>query len=548
MDFETEKPPTSIISPEESNFSKVIFINVKQSYPPNTDVRCKFCKDESFICNPKDWIGIFKVGWKTTREYFTWISTRNSVENTVLFTAYYLPKDDDDYQFCYVDHNGEVRGASTPFQFRNNNPEDEDDIMMVTSEIEMKKLIEENVELQKLVTKVTEERSVLHNENENQKQKIQNLQDDLVNLTEKLQRLEPEYMELTVQSKNLEEDNKTMKQTIQSLDSELQMQRRQEEKLLLEIKEMEKINDNLQEEKKHFEKLQSYMKTLEEEKEKLESALKLHKEREIKYLSDKEELEKSLEKSVAEKCFFQLQTLTLEREKKQKESLKQSLDKELKKAFELERMMEQKNEKLRSAEERITSLSKQVDVIKAESENKMKQMGGLHITIANLEGEMKRLKDECKGKQESERTVRELRAQLQYIEEKNLCLEQQLVQQQDIHREQGEEILMLRTTIELREAEIQDMKGMEQNHRIEIDELHSRLLERTPDVPTPPNQSLIFGNPYQGRFPRGSQATSTRQPSSPLQCPMCPETFLPHQRQILEDHVMCHLDGDEARQ
>lgn len=33
---------------------------------------------------------------------------------------YYLPKDDGEfYQFCYVDNNCQVRGASTPFCFQN---------------------------------------------------------------------------------------------------------------------------------------------------------------------------------------------------------------------------------------------------------------------------------------------------------------------------------------------------------------------------------------------------------------------------------------------
>ncbi|KAG9473993.1 hypothetical protein GDO78_004344, partial [Eleutherodactylus coqui] len=87
-----------------------------------------------------------------------------------------------------------------------------------------------------------------------------------------------------------------------------------------------------------------------------------YREKELRFLSEREELEKSLEKSVAEKNQFQsedlakqkvmenltstanqckeetvklkaeleLQACALEREKKQKETLKQSLDKEVK--------------------------------------------------------------------------------------------------------------------------------------------------------------------------------------------------------------------------
>lgn len=49
-----------------------------------------------------------------------------------MFSAYYLPKDDEYYQFCYVDQDGVVRGASIPFQFR---PENEEDILVVTTQV-----------------------------------------------------------------------------------------------------------------------------------------------------------------------------------------------------------------------------------------------------------------------------------------------------------------------------------------------------------------------------------------------------------------------------
>lgn len=49
-----------------------------------------------------------------------------------LSEAYYLPKDDEYYQFCYIDQDGVVRGASVPFQFR---AETEDDILVVTTQV-----------------------------------------------------------------------------------------------------------------------------------------------------------------------------------------------------------------------------------------------------------------------------------------------------------------------------------------------------------------------------------------------------------------------------
>ena len=46
--------------------------------------------------------------------------------NSYLFVGYYVPKSDGEfYQFCYVTHVGDIRGASTPFQFRSATPTDE---------------------------------------------------------------------------------------------------------------------------------------------------------------------------------------------------------------------------------------------------------------------------------------------------------------------------------------------------------------------------------------------------------------------------------------
>lgn len=49
-----------------------------------------------------------------------------------VLSAYYLPKDDEYYQFCYVDQDGQIHGASVPFQFRT---EAKDDILVVTKEV-----------------------------------------------------------------------------------------------------------------------------------------------------------------------------------------------------------------------------------------------------------------------------------------------------------------------------------------------------------------------------------------------------------------------------
>ncbi|XP_073437461.1 tax1-binding protein 1 isoform X2 [Dendrobates tinctorius] len=130
--------PQDLLSPnstlQTSNFAHVIFQNVAKSYLPSAPLECHYTLTQYIHPHPKDWVGIFKVGWSTARDYYTFLwsplpenyvpdSTRNCV---LTFQGYYLPNDDGEfYQFCYVTHKGEIRGASTPFQFRTSSPVDE---------------------------------------------------------------------------------------------------------------------------------------------------------------------------------------------------------------------------------------------------------------------------------------------------------------------------------------------------------------------------------------------------------------------------------------
>uniref|UniRef100_A0A3Q2PKB5 Tax1 (human T-cell leukemia virus type I) binding protein 1b n=1 Tax=Fundulus heteroclitus TaxID=8078 RepID=A0A3Q2PKB5_FUNHE len=63
-----------------------------------------------------------------------WGWTMGTKINISVFLGYYVPNDDGEfYQFCYVTHKGEIRGASTPFQFRANSPS-EDELLTVEDE------------------------------------------------------------------------------------------------------------------------------------------------------------------------------------------------------------------------------------------------------------------------------------------------------------------------------------------------------------------------------------------------------------------------------
>ncbi|XP_069785531.1 tax1-binding protein 1 homolog B-like [Narcine bancroftii] len=123
MNEEQQHGTSSIYS---STFAQVIFVNVGKLYTTDVPIKCNYTLTPMMTAHKKDWIGIFKVGWSTARDYHTFVWAPLPKEDShverqqqVTFEAYYLPKDDNDfYQFCYVTQKGEIRGASMPFGFR----------------------------------------------------------------------------------------------------------------------------------------------------------------------------------------------------------------------------------------------------------------------------------------------------------------------------------------------------------------------------------------------------------------------------------------------
>uniref|UniRef100_A0A2K5RV08 Calcium-binding and coiled-coil domain-containing protein 2 n=1 Tax=Cebus imitator TaxID=2715852 RepID=A0A2K5RV08_CEBIM len=226
MEKTVEDPPTSAVLLDHCHFSQVIFNSVEKFYIPGGDVTCHYTFTQHFIPRRKDWIGIFRVGWKTTREYYTfmWVNlpidlnNESAKQQEVQFKAYYLPKDDEYYQFCYVDQDGVVRGASIPFQFR---PENEEDILVVTTQEELETLRCIN---KKLELKVKEQEDYW----------------------------ETELLQLKEQNQKMTSENKKMGIRVDQLQAQLSTQEKEMEKLVQgdqdkteQLEHLKKENDHL---------------------------------------------------------------------------------------------------------------------------------------------------------------------------------------------------------------------------------------------------------------------------------------------------------------
>jgi len=118
-DFQGRNP--EMASPVKKDV--VLFKEIKKSYPPGGQLEVKYLlvADSNLKPASRDWIGIFRVGWSSSRDYYTfeWVTElTNDGKGSASFAGRRLPPEDKNfYQFCYVSSDGHVRGASSPFQF-----------------------------------------------------------------------------------------------------------------------------------------------------------------------------------------------------------------------------------------------------------------------------------------------------------------------------------------------------------------------------------------------------------------------------------------------
>ncbi|KAK9513672.1 hypothetical protein VZT92_027187 [Zoarces viviparus] len=297
---------------DTSNFAHVIFQNVGKSYMPHAALECHYTLTQFIKPNPKDWVGIFKVGWSTARDYYTFLWSPlpenhvdgTAVNRTVVFQGYYVPKDDAEfYQFCYVTHKGEIRGASTPFLFRANSPSDDElltvedecnsDILVVTTkagyfEQKMEEAQREKEELVKSMALLQHEKEQLEAEKESLQKECEQEKEtcaqlrresqDVQNLSQALQEEKEEVKrrleEATARVLQLEEDLIGVTQKGLQKETELDSLKDRVKKLTAE---KEALESHLKNEKDEKELYKIHLKNRELENTKLSAELQMLK-------------------------------------------------------------------------------------------------------------------------------------------------------------------------------------------------------------------------------------------------------------------------------
>ncbi|XP_060111218.1 calcium-binding and coiled-coil domain-containing protein 2 [Heteronotia binoei] len=304
MEGTSDDPPTSTVVLDSYHFSQVIFTNVEKFYIPGADVTCHYNLSEHITPRRKDWVGIFKVGWKTTREYYTFMwaplpSSPDSAEHQVLFKAYYLPKDDEYYQFCYVDQDGIVRGASVPFQFH---VASEDDMLVVTTQGEVEELEQQNKSLLQENQKLKETLTNLQKQNEDLQEQIVKAQETAKELEDKVHLLQSGTMELQrAQDLQALEMSSAQKELAIIKKNNVQLQEENQD-LKRRVEDLSRDNETLSSEAK---RAQEEITCLEVQNSDKEAELHQMKEKNQKLLTEKEELENKLKAALG--CVDELQ-------------------------------------------------------------------------------------------------------------------------------------------------------------------------------------------------------------------------------------------------
>ncbi|NXX94535.1 CACO2 protein, partial [Centropus bengalensis] len=255
-------PPSSA---DDSYQFCVTFNNVERFYVSGGDVTCCYTLTQNIVPRQRDWVGIFQVGWKATSECctFTWApltsercGTSSAAQYQVQFKAYYPPKEDENYQFCYINQNNVVLGISKPFQFR---AETEEGIMVIYTQKELEerdqqeeKLLKENKELKVSCESLQKQNNGLQEELKKAKELQNSLESNTKNLEKEMDRLK--------------EENKCLKEKEDCKNTELQQLKEQVQNVISDNKLLESrlkiaLNDKDQ--------LQSKVSNLGEEVEKL---------------------------------------------------------------------------------------------------------------------------------------------------------------------------------------------------------------------------------------------------------------------------------------
>nr|CAB3266820.1 tax1-binding protein 1 homolog B-like [Phallusia mammillata] len=458
-----------------SNFSQVIFPDVPDFYPPEKDVKVTYIVTETIEPSSRDWVGLFRVGWASPRDYSTYIwapkplqedSTGNKSQ-TVTFQAYQLPGDDNEfYQFCYVTKQGYVRGASTPFQFRMST--ENDNLVEVEDENGLIILKTKSDALQEQLNKVNLEKDKLHETIgglESAKQELESEMDkvitDMLTTEDKLKNEQAINMELEKQLEKLTAEHEKITKRLSKADKRI-------EKTKSMLAETEETVEKLQDE---IECLREDIRAAEDEKEELVQ----------KHLEQIQQRDSEVQRNevIRLEMLDQIRTLSL-----QHDELRQSAKKDDKKSKQQVEDLEKKNEELvaklrRYKDERdlfktqfteteisrqqgadlVEALRQQLQISKDNIQTTQQKLTQVNAKFAQKEKELESVNKKCRNESNAIRdAMRNSSEQVNALEASKRLLRQELV---DVSTSRDQLMMDLHQLKKDKEALLAELKGAE---------------------------------------------------------------------------------------
>lgn len=541
---------TEVADHSARTFSQVVFIDIPQSYPPSTHVTCSYTLTAAFQPNPRDWVGIFKVGWTTTKDYhtFVWVEPcldvvgDQTVTRQAFFKDYYLPKDEIEfYQFCYVDSTGQVRGASTPFCFRSpaeqsleSNPDD--DLLVITTQDQVEQSLREKAEMQK-------ELDQIRAENETLKSALLREQQQAASLKGQNEQNEKEKAELATELDQTKQQTEILRSSWQQQLKEndhlkeemvIQMTKQMEIQQGGITERRERSSSRTSEEK--YDRAVQKINQLKDEREKLKEAIEAQSEEISKLNAKLREGERELFKA---KDGIQLIEVDLQSSRKEKERLAAELQRLQSLTYNVDKMQRENQDLQRRLSVQETQQSPSDD-LKFQCQTLTRQQQETQDKLAAekrrneyLQAEMQQIRDQlenvCKALDVEKRKSSKFELQIHEVNEvladKNITIEER---ESTINQKDNQITLLTQEKEELA-RENQTLKENIQDLR--------RLYTEPPTTPAEP---LYL--PPDDNAPPSTHVYETIGPEDEesLVCRHCRESFPGITQDELDQHEQCH--------
>lgn len=542
---------TEVADHSARTFSQVVFIDIPQSYPPSTHVTCSYNLTVAFQPNPRDWVGIFKVGWTTTKDYhtFVWVEPcldvvgDQTVTRQAFFKDYYLPKDEIEfYQFCYVDSTGQVRGASTPFCFRSpaeqsleSNPDD--DLLVITTQDQVEQSLREKAEMQK-------ELDQIRAENETLKSALLREQQQAASLKGQNEQNEKEKAELATELDQTKQQTEILRSSWQQQLKEndhlkeemvIQMTKQMEIQQGGITERRERSSSRTSEEK--YDRAVQKINQLKDEREKLKEAIEAQSEEISKLNAKLREGERELFKA---KDGIQLIEVDLQSSRKEKERLAAELQRLQSLTYNVDKMQRENQDLQRRLSVQETQQSPSDD-LKFQCQTLTRQLQETQDKLAAekrrneyLQAEMQQIRDQlenvCKALDVEKRKSSKFELQIHEVNEvladKNITIEER---ESTINQKDNQITLLTQEKEELA-RENQTLKENIQDLR--------RLYTEPPTTPAEP----LYLPPDDNAPPPSTHIYETIGPEDEesLVCRHCRESFPGITQDELDQHEQCH--------